>query len=431
MTSSSTPLPYEERIAWFHQARFGMFIHFGLYSIPGRGEWLMFQERIPAKEYHSLTDQFTPADNCVDQWLDLAVDTGMKYAVLTTKHHDGFCLYDSQTTDFKTTATACGRDIVQEFVDGCRKRNLKAGLYISDLDWNYPGYFEPKKYPESHTALVNALHTQVEELLTNYGKIDMLWFDGSWIAHGEVKDIPEAEFWRAEELQKKIYELQPHILINNRLGIDGDLDTPEQHVTASQPGRGWESCMTIGDAQGWGWIKHSVNRKTVPQLLQNLAIAAAGEGNFLLNIGPRPDGSVDPEDTVRLNEMGKWMDVHSESIYGSQRFFPDHTFHWQGAYTRKDTTVYLHLFRYSAPEIVVPLITPHPVKATILTNGQTVGIRKGHNSGFVITGLPPVPPHPYHTVIKLEFDEKPQRVPEAHRRGDWISGKVTAEKQKL
>ncbi len=420
---SQQPLPYQERIAWFHQARFGMFIHYGLFSLPGRGEWIMWQERIPAKDYHKLANAFQPVKNCVDQWLDLAVEAGMKYAVFTTKHHDGFCLFDSKTTDFKTTATKCGRDLVQEFTDGCRKRGLKVGLYLSNIDWNYHGYFEPKRYPASKRALVDSLHTQTRELLTNYGKIDVLWYDGEWVDLGRKEVKSFARFWRSKELLKNIYALQPHILVNNRLGIPADLDTPEQHVTASKPGRGWESCMTIGDAEAWGWTKYGVNRKPVSTLLHNLAIAASGEGNYLLNIGPRPDGTPEPEEAKHLRAMGKWLRLNGEAIYGSQRLFPDYTRHWQGAYTRQGKTVYISLFRYSSPEIPLPLMRPLPVKATLLGSKKKLGIEPGPNASIRITGLPKRPPVAIQPVLKLEFKEAPRRVEETNH-GAWIDGEV-------
>lgn len=413
-------MTYTDRIAWFHEARFGMFIHYGLYTLLGRGEWVQYQERLPRDVYRNLAPTFRPDADCVSYWLDLAVAAGMRYAVLTTKHHDGFCLFETDTTSFKFPAFAGGRDLVAEFVAGCRERDLKVGLYLSNFDWNEPGYFEPDLYPESKERLVRTLHAQTEELLTRYGRIDLLWYDGAWVSLGERKaDIPA--FWESEALLKCIYKLQPHILVNNRLGIAADLDTPEQHVTASIPGRGWESCMTIGDAEAWGWTRYPCNRKTVSQLLQSLALAASGEGNFLLNIGPRPDGRVDREDEERLRFLGDWMRLHGEAVYGSTRFFPEYTRHWQGAYTRKGRTVYLMLFRYST-EVPVPLIQPHPTQAWLLPDYLPLTIRAGPNCGFVLEGLPDIPPYAYQCVIKMEFPARPQRVSEPDRAA-WIENR--------
>jgi alpha-L-fucosidase len=416
-------IPYNERIAWFHEARFGMFIHYGLYSLMGRGEWIQWQERIPRDVYRELADDFHPKPGCVDEWLDLAVAAGMKYAAMTTKHHEGFCLFDTATTDFKLPAFHAGRDLVGEFVKGCRKRGLKVGLYLSNFDWNNPGYAEPERYPQDYRRCVSDLHEQTRELLTNYGRIDLLWYDDPCIGVADgVNQRSRADYWRGGELLAMIYELQPQILVNDRLGVPADLDTPEQHVTASAPGRGWESCMTIADPESWGWSRHAPNRKTVPELLKNLSLAASGEGNYLLNIGPMPDGSVDPLDAEPLRAIGEWLKVHGEAIYGSQRYFPDYTRHWQGVYTRKGKTVYIILFRYSS-EVPVPLLEPFPVKATLLSDGSGLSIHPGYNRGFVVKGLPDEPPVPVQPVIKLEFDETPRRVMESDHAA-WIEGNV-------
>lgn len=420
---ATSSIPYEERIAWFHEARFGMFIHYGISTPLGRGEWAQWQERIPREEHLKLAMDFKPKAGCVDEWLDLAVEAGMKYACFTTKHHEGYCYFNTKTSAFNFYNHHDGRDLVAEFVDECRLRGLKVGLYLSNFDWNNPGYAEPEKYPEDYQRCVDDLHTQTCELLSNYGQIDLLWYDDPCIGVTDgVNQRNRSTFWRAEELLQKIYDLQPHILVNNRLGIDADLDTPEQHVTASVPGRGWESCMTIGDAESWAWSKHAPNRKTVPQLLHHLIIAASGEGNYLLNIGPMPDGSVAEKDAEPLREIGEWLKIHGEAVYGSKRYFPDYTRHWQGAYTRKGNTLYLTIFRYTS-EIPFPLLRPLPVKATLLSDGTELTIREGHNCGFVIGGLPEEPPVPVQPVIKLEFDAAPHRVEEPDAAA-WIEGKV-------
>lgn len=285
---------YDIRMQWFHQARFGMFIHWGLYAIPARGEWVMYQERIPCEEYAPLAQQFNPERFDADSWVALAQEAGMKYMVLTTRHHDGFCLFDSQVSDFTAPRTAAKRDFVREYVDACRRAGMRIGFYYSLLDWRFPGYFEgPAKNPESFNAMVEQYHAQVRELMTNYGKIDVLWYDGGWIPGIDRGDI--AKYWRSAELNAWVRSVQPDILINNRSGIEEDLDTPEQHVTASQPGRGWESCMTIGDSCGWGYIRNNPNRKSVTQLIQHLVEAARGEGNYLLNMGPKADGTIPAE----------------------------------------------------------------------------------------------------------------------------------------
>lgn len=400
-------LPYEQRIKWFHEARFGLFIHWGLYSLLERGEWVMFRERIAPEEYRQLADRFTGEAFDADAIARLAVDAGMKYAVLTTRHHEGFCLWDTKVTDYNSMQTGARRDFVREYVDACRRHNLRVGLYMSNKDWCEPGYWEPRKHPESVERMVNNLHAMIEELLSNYGKIDVLWFDGSWVDVGRKK-VDEPAFWRSQELLDRIYEWQPEILVNNRLGLDADLDTPEQHVTASAACRGWETCMTIGDESAWGYSRHNPVRKTVGQLLRNLSKAACNEGNYLLNIGPDGRGAIVPEDAVVLRQIGEWLKVHGEAIYGSQRFLLDPTWYTQGRCSRKGNTVYLHLNWWSAPEIVVPLFKHLPVRATLLTTGQDLTVTRKSNHRMVLGGLPHESPHPSMTIIKLEFDREPE-----------------------
>lgn len=408
---------YEERLKWFHDARFGMFIHWGLYSILARGEWVMYNEQIPAVEYASLAKKFNPKKLDADAWMAVAKDAGMKYVVLTTRHHDGFCLFDSDATDFTSVKTAAKRDFVAEYVDAARRAGLKVGLYYSWLDWRFPGYFDIKTFPDSAKAMVDQAYAQIRELMTKYGKIDILWYDGHWVPGVNMdneniltdtdSDKRAAEFWGAKEVNKMVRELQPHILINNRCGLKEDLDTPEQHVTASQPGRGWESCMTIGDSWGWGYIANNPNMKTVPQIIQHLVTAAAGEGNFILNIGPKSDGTIRAEEKSRLREVGEWMRVSGESIYGSERC-PFGT-GIVGMTTAKGNNAYIHVFRWPKQgEVVIPGIANEIKSATVLQTGQKPDIVRGSNNRTFIKGLPTRPPHPYNTVIKLELDGKPK-----------------------
>ena len=412
-------LSYEERMKWFHKARFGMFIHWGLYAQHGRGEWVMFQERIPAEEYAKLASQFNPKKYDPNQWAGLAAEAGMKYMVLTTRHHDGFCLFDSQVSDFTAAKTAAGRDLVAEYVQACRKAGLKVGFYYSLLDWRFPGYFEPEKYKDSAAALVEQFHGQVRELMTNYGKIDVLWYDGGWVAHDPSSNV--AEFWISKKVNAMVRELQPQILINNRSGIEEDLDTPEQHVTASAAGRGWESCMTIGDTCGWGYVHNNPNFKTVPQLLQNLVIAAGGEGNYLLNVGPKPDGTIRQEEQVRLRAMGEWLKAHGEAIYGSQRC-PLHG-GMIGAWTRKGSTGYFNIFRWPGEEATVPLVKTKARSATLLATGDKVKVRQEHNGRLVLSGLPKRPPHKMVNVIKVKFAGVPESLVEKDKAA-WLCGKA-------
>lgn len=404
----SSKIPsYEERMKWFHDARFGIFIHWGLYALLGRGEWVMNVEHIPNDEYARLANKFNPSKFDADEWAALAKEAGANYMVLTTRHHDGFCLFDSKVSDFTSVKTAAKRDFVAEYVKALRKAGLKVGFYYSWLDWRFPGYYDYKGKPESAREMVAQAQAQIRELMTNYGKIDILWYDGHWVPGIEGKDDEIAEFWGSKKVNAMVRELQPHILINNRCGIKEDLDTPEQHVTASEPGRGWESCMTIGDSCGWGYIHNSPNFKTVPQLIQNLVTAASGEGNFLLNCGPRPDGTIRKQEADRLRAIGKWLKVNGEAIYGSQRSkLQDGSPFGNGMIgmmTAKGANHYLHVFRWPKQgEISLWGVGTESIKsATILGTDVKARIEKGTNGRTFLKGLPKTPPDPYDAVVKL------------------------------
>ncbi len=413
-------MAYAERMKWFHEARFGLFVHWGLYSILGRGEWVMLQERIPKDEYAKLAKRFNPRKFDADAWAGMAAEAGMKYAVLTTRHHDGFCLYDSQVSDFTSVKTKAKRDFVAEYVKAFRKAGLKVGFYYSLLDWRFPGYWMPAKHRENAAELAAQYHDQVRELMTNYGKIDVLWYDGGWVP-SLPKGMTMNRFWGSRKVNAMVRSLQPHILINNRSGINEDLDTPEQHVTASKRGRGWESCMTIGDPCGWGYIRNNPNMKTMPQLLQNLATAAAGEGNYLLNVGPKPDGTIRKQERQRLRKMGKWLSKNGEAIYGSERC----TLHagMLGLWTAKENTGYLILFRWPGQRAVVPLVKTRAKSARILATGKKLKIKQEHNGRLILSGLPKSPPDPNMTVIKIQFDGKPASLQERDKSA-WLDSKA-------
>ncbi|MCG2791562.1 MAG: alpha-L-fucosidase [Actinomycetia bacterium] len=397
------------RMGWFNEARFGMFIHWGLYSIPARGEWVMFHERIPKAEYAKLAQKFNPKKFDAESWVKLAKESGMKYMVLTTRHHDGFCLFDSKASDFTSVKTAAKRDFVAEYAEACRKHEMKIGFYYSLLDWRFPGWhYGPEKDPESFNQMVEQAHSQVRELMTNYGKIDILWYDGGWIPTVEDKDI--AKYWRSEELNSMVRELQPDIIINNRSGIAEDIDTPEQEVTAAQKGRCWESCMTIGDS--WGYLKHNPDMKSTVQLIKYLVSAASGGGNYLLNIGPKPDGTIQKEFVARLKEIGKWMKVNGESIYSSERisagFKATTTGGFPGTATAKGNIMYFHIFTWPGEIAVISSLKNNVKNARILATGEKLEFEKKDNGILILKGLPKNPPDKNDSVIAVELDGKPE-----------------------
>ena len=406
---------YEKRLKWFHEARFGIYVHFGLYSLLGRGEWTMYSERIPPREYEKLADRFNPSPDAAREWCELARLAGAKYIVLTTRHHEGFSLFDSEYSDYTSAKHGCRRDLVREFTEAARACGLKVGLYYSLLDWRYPGYFEPEKYPASKADLVDYVHHQVRELMTKYGKIDLLEYDGGWLHNLDPDKEHRIAFWRARELNAMVRKLQPDIIINNRSGLEEDLDTPEQVIRASRPGRGWESCMCIGDSCGWGYTRFNPNMKTPEQLIQHLVQAAQSQGNFLLNIGPMPDGHVRTEEIERLTRIGQWLRIHEKAIRNSERCgligssqpgLVD--LNLQGIWTRRGKTAYWCIFRWPGTVATEVRVDTCPLSAKILTTGQPLEFDYCRKNGkLIFKGLPPLPPDELCTVLEVKFPSVP------------------------
>lgn len=338
---------------WFDSTRFGMFVHWGHSSQRGYElSWplvggvfsLPYCDNIPVDEYHSTAPTFNPQNYDPYEWAHQAKRLGMQYAILTTKHHDGFAMFHTQQSDFSIQHSAYGRDIVREFVDAMRSLGIRIGLYFSLIDWHYPDYpaftEADKPYafdqfrqptPEQWQRFTQFMFGQVRELLTNYGKIDLLWFDGGW------ERTPEQ--WRSQALHDMIRSLQPEILINDRLPGFSDFDTPEQFIPPQPSARTWEACMTINES--WGYNLADTHFKSARQLIHTLCEVAGKGGNLLLNISPMGDGQIQPELLERLAIMEKWMAANQESIIGTQPGLEPWQFY--GSSTRKGNQVYLHL----------------------------------------------------------------------------------------
>ncbi|MGE5532548.1 MAG: alpha-L-fucosidase, partial [Bacteroidota bacterium] len=300
----------ERRLEWFRNARFGMFIHWGLYAQLGRHEWVMNRERIPVREYEKLAATFKPKANAPRKWAKLAKEAGMRYMVMTTKHHEGYCLWDSKLTKYTAPKTGPKRDLVAEYVEAARAEGMRVGFYYSLMDWHHPDGERCTKDEAARRRFLDYIHGQIRELLTNYGKIDVLWYDMPW-------PLETAEAWESETMNRMVFELQPDIIVNNRNRLDGDFSTPEQRIEAERGGRAWESCMTMNES--WGFNRGDDAWKTPKTIVRNLATCAHGAGNYLLNIGPRADGSV-PEESVRtLDAVGKWMERNGDTIYQGER----------------------------------------------------------------------------------------------------------------
>jgi alpha-L-fucosidase len=425
------------RLEWLRDARFGLFVHWGIYSVRGRGEQIMCRDLMPLAEYEALANEFRPPVGWAEKLVARAVAAGARYVVHTTRHHDGFCLFDTATGDFNAAARGPRRDLIAEFVEAARGAGLGIGLYYSLLNWRWHAYWDPAGHAEEFPAMVEEVHTQVRELMSNYGKIDVLWYDGGMVpggmTHGMWGEDPipvePAEFFRSAELNAAVRELQPGILINNRAGVSEDFGTPEQRVGGDGTDRPWEACMTVNYAPGWGYLRGSVANKTAGEVLFNLVDAVRLGGNFLFNVGPRPDGSVDEREGGVLREVGEWLGRHGEAIYGtrpegiydlSRGRVQGPAFHY-GMWTCRGRTAYLTLFYYPGEELVVAKVQPAIRSAQLLTTGEPLTVESLSNRRTLIRGLPPESPDPLATVIKVEFEGRPSAL--TARSAKWLDGK--------
>jgi len=394
-----------DRFSWFQQARFGMFIHWGVYAVPARCEWAMLLERTSPAEYARYAEEFRA--ECYDPaaWVALARMAGMRYMVLTTRHHDGFSLFDSRVSDFTAPKTAAGRDLVAEFVQACRAANMPVGLYYSLGDWRYPAQFAgPEQDPKGWRALVDYAHAQVRELMSNYGQIDLLWYDGAFTPGATAT----ADAWRAVELNAMVRTLQPHILLNDRSGTPEDFSTPEQHIKPAAPGRAWETCMTLN--RHWGYTADSPVYKMTKELLVYLTACASGDGNYLLNVGPKPDGTIPEESALRLRQMGEWLRQYGESVYATGRCpLSPGSF---GVITQHGEDIYLHVHWWPGTELCLPSIRNRVLDAVILATGQHAEIEYRTGDRVILKGLPATAPDPYVTVIRLHLDGVPEPGPD-------------------
>jgi len=409
----------------FRDDRFGMFIHWGLYAIPARGEWVRSWERISNEDYQKYFDEFNPVHYDPKKWAALARQAGMKYAVMTAKHHDGFCLFDSKLTEYKATKTPAGRDLIREYVDAFRAEGIKIGFYYSLIDWHhddYPAYGdrihpmrendEYKDRPENFANYLEYMHGQVRELCENYGKIDIMWFDYSY-------DEMTGEQWEATKLIEMIRQLQPGIIIDNRLGGDGmlaeppvyagDFYSPEQIIPSQgvtdELGRSvpWEACMTLNDH--WGYAAKDKNYKTAQNVIHMLIECVSKGGNLLLNVGPNAKGEIPRESVAVLKQAGEWMYDNHAGIYGcGPADIPKPE--W-GRYTQRGNFLYAHIFERGVASFRFDGLKGKIKKARLLRDGSELELTqpwysKYQDGAFVNLGTAELP-EPMGTVIELEL----------------------------
>jgi alpha-L-fucosidase len=397
-----------DHLGWFRSARFGMFIHWGLYALLGRHEWVMNLERIPVVEYEQLADKWKPRRGVAREWAKLAKKAGMRYMVMTTKHHEGFCLFNTRHTDYNAVKHGPGRDLVAEYVEAARAEGLRVGFYYSLMDWHHPDGVQCRIDEAARRRFVDFTHGVVHELMTNYGKIDILWYDVNWPL--------TAEGWEAARLNDEVRRLQPGIIINNRSGLDEDFGTPEQHIIPEKGGRMWEACMTFNES--WGYTPIDTTYKSAWDVLRMLRTVASGGGNLLLNIGPSPEGDVPKPCLKALNQVGRWMKNYGQAVYeATDRWqttnpYPgwDWTSQITGDFTLQGNKVYFHVTRWPGSTLAIGALVNKVISARFM-NGPSITFSQA-GERVLLTGLPEQAPDPLVTVIELEVEGVP-----THSRG--------------
>jgi len=419
-----------ERTAWFREAKFGMFIHWGPYSLASvEASWPIMtpgpNPAISEAEYRALPRRFNPARFDAKAWVRLAKAGGQRYMVFTSKHHDGFCMFDSALTDYQITKTPYGRDIVVQFAAACREERMPLGFYYSPPDMNHPGFRDTSKLAKENwrgeperpewTTYLDYVGGQLRELLTKYGPVALIWFDG----------LDNQEKYDGSRFHSLIHQLQPATLINNRIGLPGDFETPEQFVPDTIPTKSsrarlaglehpkvptgpaalpaspddfllWETCMTINDT--WAYNKNDRNFKSATQLIRSLVEVASKGGNLLLNVGPTPEGTIQPEFEERLRAIGAWLRVNGESIYGTT-YGPLQNLTF-GRTTAKGKTIYLHVFEWPGGNVELSGLTRPVSEVRLLAGGKALKYRQ---AGAVLTvEVPAQPPDPHVSVLAIK-----------------------------
>lgn len=394
----------ERRLEWFREARFGMFVHYGAFSSLGAGEWCMYTDNYKKAEYEEIAKHFAPKEDCTDEWCAMAKRAGAKYCVMTTRHHEGFSLWKSDANPYNSY-NFCGRDLVAEFVASCRKYGLKIGFYSSLMDWHHPDGWRCAFDPEARRRFLDYIEELNTELLTRYGKIDILWYDMPF-------PMNSSEGWDAVNSNYRLRLLQPDILINNRRKMQEDFLTPEERISPAD-GAYWEACMTF-NGLSWGYIdsEQALPYSYTPQkILSMLTTCTIGGGNLLLNIGPTPDGSVPEEVISPLEKIGDWLAENGEAVYGKKASGYSGTLN-PATVSEDGKTLYLmNRIWHSDRLILWNYANASPKRITLLATGEEVDFTVD-GGRIILTGLPkdPVDKHLGVTVFKMEFDEKPGAV---------------------
>jgi len=404
-----------DNTSWFHEARYGMFIHWGAYSVAARGEWVANRERIALEEYkrlyaeNFLAERYDPA-----AWVALAKEAGMGYIVLTTRHHDGFALWPTKTSDFHAGKIGPKRDLVGPFVDAVRSAGLRVGLYYSPADWfhaDYPGPFfrdwpgvNDWKSEDARQRFIAHYREQLRELMTQYGRIDYLWYDGC---------IPDN--LQCAAANEEMLRLQPHLLINERNGGPSHVKISEQSIKPAAPGVAWEACLTLNE--NWGCHDGDTQWKSSAQVIHMLTETASKAGNLLLNVGPKADGSIPEESCNILREAGSWLRRNGEAIYDSSR--SPFTWNTWGKVTTRGSNVYLHIWNSTGSELCFAEIKSRVTSAKLLDGGEHLSFDQSDDR-LVLRGLPVPLRDPIATTIVLQVEGEPEAI--TPQTSFWIPG---------
>jgi alpha-L-fucosidase len=417
--AQETPEQHDARMKWWREARFGMFIHWGVYAelggiwqdkeIGGIGEWIMNRGKIPCADYQAVAKRFNPVKYDPVAWVRLAKEAGMKYLVITSKHHDGFALFDSKVTTWDVVdATPYGKDLLKPLAEACRAEGIKLGFYYSQAqDWNHPGgaasggHWDPAQNGDMDEYIKQIAVPQVTEILSNYGDLGVLWWD-----------TPTNMTKERAEMLLPLLQLQPHIIWNNRLGggYRGDTETPEQHIPATgYKDRDWETCMTMNGT--WGFKKNDHSWKSTETLIRNLVDIASKGGNYLLNVGPTPEGEIPAPSIERLQAVGAWMRTNGEAIYGTSASpFKLLSF---GRCTQKPagdhTQLYLHVFDWPADgKLVLPSLVNQPLGAELVIDGERPELRVERVGEDVVVWVPKTAPDPISSTVLVHIAGQPE-----------------------
>ncbi len=394
----------EEDMKWWRDAKIGMFIHWGIYSIVGKGEWSYFNEKMDEEEYRRIAgEEFKPerpAKEIAEEWIEFAKVMGANYAVMVTRHHDGYTMWDSKHSwkDFTTMQVGPKQDYVKAFTEACREKDVRVGLYYSPMDWRFPGYFDPKGLPENAQLMKQQAYGQIEELATNYGPVDILWYDGGWLSH-QGTDADAAWFWEPVKLNKMLRSYQPKVMVTPRSGYRGDFQCDEgpREVKGNIIHQPWEKCLSVSTA--WSFIPGD-HYHSLEYMIKMLVNTICRGGNLLLNVGPDPQGRIPQEVRDVLKGLGEWLKENGEAVYGTRGGLCEPV---EGVYgtTYKDNIMYLHILDCEQFQKEVLVLPDCKIEKACLMNGEPIEYNQVNGNIKILIPEDIINENRTDTIIKL------------------------------